>query len=241
MKVTLFVRFALVALVALVGGACTGDLPEPFDLDHTRIVAVQATPPGILSGETSTLVSLLATEGATTHEAPPEEAIVVSPLSLASALAPDGSSVTAPDEAALAAARTELGLMPTEPVPLRVAVSYNGRALVATKIVILGEARSNPSIDSATINGMRLADLSAITIDAAAETRLAVDATTLDAPSWLSSVGTVHDYDQPTAYITVDTKDLIDGEFALVYRDAKTGVTWRVWPIHADGTPRKPQ
>jgi hypothetical protein len=161
-------------------------------------------------------------------------------MSLASALTNDNGRwiVTRPDDAALEAARAELMLMPGTPVPLQVGVSYNGMDLFALKVVTLGEARSNPSIDSATINGELLNTKTDLVIDAAVETPLSVDGSLEDDVNWLTSVGTMHDFDLPTsAYLTVDDDDLLEGELALVFRDARGGVTWRVWPLKAEGTP----
>jgi hypothetical protein len=232
-------RVLLAVSIALFAG-CIDDLPLEWDLDYTRIVAVRAEPPGIVSGEVSTITSLIANEGAPALELPPEGAVVVAPMSLASSLvATNGQwTVTVPDEAALQAARTELGLMPGAPVPLSVGVSYQAGSLLAVKTVYLGETRTNPSIDSATINGEPLRDKTELVIDAAVETRLFVEAVLEDDINWLTSVGTMSDYDLPTsAYIKVDDDDRLEGEFALVFRDARGGVTWRVWPMRAEGTP----
>ncbi len=232
-------RVLLALTIALLAG-CIDDLPLQWELDYTRIVAVRAEPPGILSSEVSTITSLIATEGAPAQELPPEAATVVSPMSLASSLVTANGqwTVTAPDEAALEAARAELGLMAGAPVPLAVGVSYNAGSLLAVKTVYLGETRTNPSIDSATINGEPLRDKTELVIDAAVETPLFVEAMLEDDVNWLTSVGTMSDYDLPTsAYIKVDDDDRLEGELALVFRDALGGVTWRVWPMRAEGTP----
>lgn len=233
-------RVSLVLVTSFLAG-CVDELPLEWQLDYTRIVAVRAEPPGILSGQVSDITSLVATDGAPVQELPPEAAVVVSPMSLASSLTTtDGRwSVTAPDAAALDAARAELGLMAGAPVPLSVGVSYNAGTLLAVKTVVLAEARANPSIDSATIDGEPLRDKTELVIDASAETRLSVDAVLEDDVNWLTSVGTMSDYDLPTsAYITVYDDDALQGELAVVFRDSRNGVTWRVWPLRAEGTPK---
>jgi len=131
-------------------GGCTGDLDPPWQLDHDRIIAVRATPPGIAPGESSTIDALVGTKGEPTRVAPPELAAVVSPASLSDALTFDGARwiVTAPSADRLAAARAELALAADAPVPLRIGVSYANRTLVATKTVQLGVPAANPSLVS---------------------------------------------------------------------------------------------
>jgi len=51
--------------------------------------------------------------------------------------------------------------------------------------------------------------------------------------TWLTSCGTMHDFDLPSAYLKVEVDDPQTGELAVVLRDAAGGVTWDLWPIHA--------
>ena len=131
-------------LVAL--AACGGDLDPPWQLDHDRIIAVRATPPAIVAGARSEIDGFVAVKGSTTIQQPPEAALVISPESLASAVAPDNGKwvVTAPGEDQLAAVRVELGLGTAEPIPLQLGVSYAGQTLVAVKTLRLGVAADNP-------------------------------------------------------------------------------------------------
>ncbi|MEO7733120.1 MAG: hypothetical protein ABIY55_19310, partial [Kofleriaceae bacterium] len=145
--------FALVAVLAV--AACTGDLDPQWQLDHDRIVAVRATPPGIAPGGKSTFDALIAKKGEQVRVATPELATVVSPMSLADTLALDAGNwvVTAPSEDRLIAARAELKLAAGAPVPLEVGVSYAGQTLLATKTVLLGAAADNPALRNVMING----------------------------------------------------------------------------------------
>ena len=52
--------------------------------------------------------------------------------------------------------------------------------------------------------------------------------------TWLTSCGTMHDFDLPAAYLEVEADDPDAGELAVVVRDATGGVAWRVWPIRAE-------
>ena len=62
-------------LAALVG--CNADLDEPWQLAHDRIIAVRATPPRIMPGETSTLGLLLGFEELPIAQRGPDLAQVV--------------------------------------------------------------------------------------------------------------------------------------------------------------------
>jgi hypothetical protein len=216
--------------------ACGGDLDPPWQLDHDRIVAVRATPPAIPAGGKSTLDGLIAVAGQptmATMEKPPELAAVVSPQSLASTLAQDGGNwvVTAPDDATLAAAREELGIPAGAPVPLLVGVSYGNMTLAATKVVLLGVAGDNPTLADVTIDGAAPPDM--LSVGVQVDVPLSVTAVETDDVNWLTSCGTMHDFDLPQAYLRVEPEDPMAGEIAVVLRDDHGGVTWRVWPIEA--------
>ncbi|HEU4731550.1 MAG TPA: hypothetical protein VFT22_26830 [Kofleriaceae bacterium] len=226
--------FALVAAAA--AAACTGDLDPPWQLDHDRIVAVRATPPSIPAGATSTLDALLGHKGAGTTVAPPEAAQVVSPTSLSDALSLTGGqwTITAPSEERLAAARAELGLAPGAPVPLEVGVSYAGMTLVATKSVALGVAADNPTLDGVMLDGKPASDTELVVGKlVAVPLSIHADDTEFDV-TWLTSCGTMHDFDLPSAHLEVEADDPDAGELAVVLRDGKGGVAWSVWPIHAE-------
>jgi hypothetical protein len=224
----------LLALVAAVG--CMGDIDPAWQLDHTRIVAVRASPPGIVSGQTSTIDALLGQKGGMTSVAAPELATVVSPASLSDVLTIQAGSwvVTAPDETRLAAARAELMLDPGAPVPLQIGVSYENRTLVATKTLELGQAADNPPLDGILVDGKPPGD-GELAVGKLVKVPLAIDAddVTYDV-TWLTSCGTMHDFDLPRAYLKVEADDPAKGELGVVVRDAQGGVSWKRWQIHAE-------
>jgi hypothetical protein len=236
----------VVAALAAVAGAamgCTGDLDQPWQLDHDRIVAVRATPPGIAPGEQSTIDALLGAKGGPTRVAAPEAATVVSPASLSDVLRFDGGRwvITAPGEDRLIAARAELHLEAGALVPLQVGVSYAGMSLVATKRIDLGASASNPSLTTMhmTIDGQRVGDQppapSEIVVQPLVKVPLSIDADdTLFDVTWLTSCGTMHDFDLPSGYLKVEADDPQTGELAVVLRDDHAGVAWAVWPIRAE-------
>ena len=227
---------ALVACVlgALAGG-CTGDLDPAWQLDHDRIVAVRATPPSIAPGDRSTIDALLARKGDKTRVASPDAAAVVSPMSLADVLAVDAGSwvVTAPSDDRLVTAREELKLAPGAPVPLQIGVSYTNPTLAATKTIYLGAAAANPALANVMIDG-KPAGSADVIVDPIVKVPLSIDADDVQFDVvWLTSCGTRHDFDLPTAYLEVEADDPHAGELAVVLRDASGGVSWSVWPIRA--------
>jgi hypothetical protein len=227
------VRRAAIALVAL--AACAGDTDPVWQLDHDRIVAVRASAPGLAPGDRASLDALLATKGQPTRVAPPEAAQVVSPASLADALQFTGGAwvVTAPSAARLDAARAELALAAGAPVPLVVGVSFVGGKLIGTKTIALGAAAANPTLPTVMIDG-KAAPAGPISVAklVAVPLALPVDDATYDV-AWVTSCGTMHDDDLPTAYLKVEAKDRATGELGVVLRDAHGGVAWAIWPISA--------
>ncbi len=229
-------RLASILAFGALLAACSGDIDPPWQLDHDRIVAVRATPPRILPGATSKLDALLAMKGAKTSVAPPEVATVVSPQSLASAVKPDsgGWVLQAPSDDQLAAARAELKLDPGAPVPVEVGVGYANQTLFATKTIVIGEAHDNPTLDNVMIDGAA-PGTSELVVPTLTNVPLSIDAdASMVDVAWLTSCGTMHDFDLPKAYLRVEKKDPTMGELGVVLRDGKGGVVWQIWPIHAD-------
>jgi hypothetical protein len=221
-----------VLLLALVG--CTDDTDPPWQLDHDRIIAVRATPPRIAAGEQAVIDGLIGFHGAPVAEQSPEDAAVLSPAGLAAALRHDGGRwvVTAPGADELAAARAALGLAADALVPLQVQVGYPG-ALRATKTVWLGGAAANPAMTDVEID-RAAATQAALVVAPLRDVPLsiALDDARYDV-TWLSSCGTMHDFDLPTAFLRVEADDPATGQLALVVRDSDGGVSWQVWPIAA--------
>lgn len=224
-------RAALIGLVVL--SACAGDVDEQWQLDHDRIIAVRATPPGILPGETSVIDGLFGSKGGRPIELAPQLAAVVSPERFQRALKRESGQwvVTAPDAAALAAARIELGLAADAPVPLQIGVSYADQTLLGVKTVFLGQSRQNPVLEDMMIDGAAPPPTE-IVVPQLTDVRLSVEADeSTDIVNWLTSCGTMHDFDLPQAYLRVEKEDPQEGDLAVVLRKADGGIAWRVWPI----------
>jgi hypothetical protein len=226
-------RALAIALVAT--AACAGNLDPPWQLDHDRIIAVRATPPSIAAGQTATIDALLAQKGRMTSVATPELATVVSPASLSDVLSVQAGSwvVTAPSEDRLAAARGELALAAGAPVPLEIGVSYANRTLVATKTIDLGQPADNPTLQGVTVDGKDPGDAEIVVAKLVkVPLSIAADDAIYDV-AWLTSCGTMHDFDLPQAYLKVEADDPDAGELAVILRDAHGGVSWQMWPISA--------
>jgi hypothetical protein len=232
-------------LLALLTTACDGDLDPPWELDHDRIIAVRATPPGIVDGERAVLDALLSAKGGTTSEAPPLGAQVISPVALMSAVKQDGADwvVEMPSAADLDAARTELKLEPGAPVPLQVGVGYivNGVQLGALKVVTLGASIQNPVLAEMIIDGESLDAKADIVVTPLIDVRFSVPAIPDDDVNWLTNVGEMHDFDLPESYLRVEKdEDRFEGQLALVKRTQEGGVVWRVWLLKSDPLPPEP-
>ncbi|MBC7975694.1 MAG: hypothetical protein H7138_12010, partial [Myxococcales bacterium] len=143
-------------------------------------------------------------------------------------------TVTAPDEAQLAGARTELGLAADAPVPLRIRVTFAQPALVAYKNIWLGQHADNPVLDPITIDGRDARTATTLTVAPETDIRLAVEFDATHDVNWLTSCGTMHDYDLARAYLRVEPEDPQSGTLAVVVRDPDGGVSWRIWPITAE-------
>jgi hypothetical protein len=238
------VKRALVLFVAL--AACNADVDEPWQLDHDRIIAVRAEPPGIVAGQQAKIDLLAGFVGGPPTERRPDVAQVVSPQSLADLVHIDSTgnwTFDAPSDERLAAARAELKLSATDPVELRVGiaaqwptpvVSPMGNGFGATKTVLLGIERSNPALVGLTINGVE-PTTDEIVVSATGKTPLFVQADdSMDIVNWLTSAGTMHDFDLHNAYLTFEPEDMLQGQLAVIVRDKFGGVAWRFWSIRAE-------
>ena len=236
-------HLVLALLVALTG--CAGDIDEQWQLDHDRIIAVRATPPRIVAGAQAQVDTLVGRKGGRPTEETPPAAQVVSPQSLATALRFDAGRwiVTAPDEARLAMARTELGLPPGAPVPLLVGVAFPETAfpsglpdepIAAIKTVWLGEAGDNPALETPTVDGVAAPPAPELVVAPLTDVPLSVEVGEHDDVNWLTSCGTMHDFDLPQAYLRVEAEDPTTGDLAVVVRNELGGVAWRVWSIRAE-------
>ena len=147
----------------------------------------------------------------------------MSPPELAGPLV--GGTFTAPSIEMLAAR----GLRTDTEIPVVIAARVG--SWTATKIVRLGATAANPSVGAVTIDGAAPGD--AIAIDAGVDVALAIDVDPTASVTWLTSCGTLHDFDLAHARLRVEPDDMQAGELAIVVRDADGGTAWQRWPIAA--------
>lgn len=223
-------RLALLAV--LVG--CTNDVDPPWQLDHERVIAVRTTPPRINSGETSKIDALLGRAGDIPLETEPEMVTVLSPMALSGAVSRQGTSwiVTAPAD--LTAARAELMLAPTDPVPLKLRMTFADFEFVGIKAVFLGEHRENPSLGTIRIGDEDKTTALTLRVPKVTDVRLDVTFNDTFTVNWLTSCGNMHDFDLPGAYLRVEPEDPQDGMLGVVVRDSFGGVVWKLWQISAE-------
>jgi len=216
------------AAALLLLAACIDPLDPQWQLDHDHVVVARATPPRIHAGDTTTLDALVAHAGG--------PATVESPLSATTSAgtmrqAGDTWTLVAPDAATMA----RLGMPVDGPVPVEVVMSFahgTDRALApieVKKTVWIGDPSTNPDMPAITVAGAPAGDAIVVPLD-----RDVYLSTTVPAGwhvNWLTSVGTLHQDDQPTSYLHVVKKDHQSGELACVVRDDQGGVAWKVWPL----------
>ena len=113
---------------------------------------------------------------------------------------------------------------------LPLSVTANG--FVATTTVWLGEGAENPPLAGMEIDGAAPGD--DLVLPAETDIPLAVTADdSVNNVTWLTSCGTMHDFDLSRAYLHIEADDAQQGELAVVLRDSRGGVSWRVWPVRA--------
>jgi hypothetical protein len=222
------------ALLVVLAG-CAGNIDPQWQLSHERIIAVRATPPHVLAGEQSTidvLVGHVGSDGSNVQVEPPDTAIVVSPASFADIVS--GATLTAPGSDEIDQARTELGLGSADPVPVELGIEADG--FQALKTVYVGDSGDNPMLDGLMVNGsVPPSDpTQTIVVPANVDVPLFVNADeSVDNINWLTSCGTMNDFDLHDAFLNVGPTDPQIGQLAIVLRDGSGGVVWQYWSIAA--------
>lgn len=228
------VGWAIAAAVAA-SAACANDTDPRWQLRHDRIVAIRTTPSHVPAGQTATIDALVTSvDGGPAVQAPSAVTAMGVP-GLASAVAPDGHGgwqVTAPDAAALDAARTALSLAPGAPVPLELSLRFEvgGETLTATKRAWFGDAQDNPSVGPITVDGA--APAAAITVPFDTDVALAIDQPAADRVNWLTSCGSLNDDDnEHSVLLHVKPDDAPAGQLVVTVRDPGDGVAWQIWTM----------
>lgn len=198
--------------LALLVAACNDETSPRWQLRHDRIIAVRATPPGILAGETTELDAFV-TDGAGGTAVVLPVSIVVDPAFATV----DGNRITARDSLA-------------GPISLRaeLTVPVGERTYAATKSILVGARATNPAIGRVTLEGEVVGPAIAVPIDTSLE--LAVEAPATSGTNWLTSCGSLAADDEAISSLTVASEDPQSGELALVIRQDE-GVAWVTWSL----------
>lgn len=198
------------ALLLLVAAGCT-DVPMPFELEHTRVMAVRLDPPAVAAGERSTVEVLVtdATDGARVASA--AQVTVTSPAPLAIEQTGDGWVVTAPPQ------------LPDGElvVPLEITIDTDDGPLSAQKTLALGTTARNPEAPAILQDGVPAPTVMPPDTDVV----LTVDGASAELSyRWFSSVGDLTGYTRMSA--TLEPAPGARGQLGVVVRDQAGGTAW---------------
>ena len=197
-------------LLVISVAACVDKVDDRWQLDHDHVIAARATPPVIRPGDATNLDALVAHIG--------QGVSVENPLSAETTSAPTYSEgELVPVDIMLTFARTSDRSSTVDPIHVR-------------KTVYLGEPRDNPALPPITIDGVPAGD--EVVVPQGRDIYLS--ATTDLRVNWLTSVGTLFQDDEATAFVRVTAADRQQGELVVVVRDDFGGVAWQVWPMRAE-------
>jgi hypothetical protein len=204
-------RASIIVLLA----ACA-DVPQPFDLDHARVMAVRVEPPAIVAGETARVDVLVTDSSAQPRETQAFEILVTPELAPYVQRGDAGWQITAPDELVLA-----------EPIVVAfdLVVDTADGPLRANKTIELGRTAQNPIAPAITLDGVA----GELAIPIATRSFLGVEP--MDPAlsyRWFSSVGDLVGYTRAEARI--EPEAVTEGTIAVVVRDDAGGTAWTIVP-----------
>lgn len=187
-------------LVVVVVAACA-DVPQPFDLDHARIMAVRIDPPAIAAGERARIDVLITDSTATPRVADPGDVAIEAP-GLTLERDAQGWSVVAPPITAV--------------VPLALTVTTVDGPLAGQKTIGFGARADNPAPPSFGVPALV----------AGREAALAVDEPGAELSyRWFSSVGDLTGYTRAEATLEPIAAS---GYLVVVVRDQAGGTAWTI-------------
>ena len=225
-----------VVLVSCCSLGCT-DVPQPFDLDHARVMAVRIDPPSLPPDQVATIDVLVTDAAAQPYQAPVASVRVTLPAALVAAGLGDtlqqtatGWQLTSPDAATMASIRMALNKTSEEPlvVPLDIEVTTADGTLIAQKTVAFGPLALNPAVPTITQNDV----VTALTMEPGVEATLSVQNPVDDhSYRWFSSVGDLKGFTR--AQVRVDPIAGPAGLIVVVVRDQAGGTSWAMSPVAA--------
>lgn len=195
---------------------CVGcaEVPQPFELDHARVMAVRVEPPAIAAGEVARVDVLVTDPEAGPRVAAPDD-IAIAPIAGVE-IASDGRGwyVVGPPVTASVIAALSLTVQSSEgPLP-------------AQKTLAFGKRADNPPVPEITVDGRATDETIAIT--GVRDRVLSIDATADDLSyRWFSSIGELVGYTRASATLEPTVGD---GYIAIVVRDQAGGTAWTLAP-----------
>jgi hypothetical protein len=232
-------RLVLCSVVLVAG--CIDEVDPRWTLDHDHVVAARATPPRVRAGDVTALDALVAhVDGPVTVESPmTAEVARTNGADFSRYLVEENGAwrLEAPDAQTLASARPFMGLPDDAPVPVDVVLTFPNHSgtqragldpFKVKKTVWLGEPSTNPDAPTIVVEGNEVGDALAVPTGRDVYLRASTDLRV----NWLTSVGTLYQDDERTAYLHVDEPG--SGQLVMVVRDPDGGVAWRVVALQAD-------
>ena len=230
---------ALTLLALTVAAGCT-DLSQRWELDHARVLAVRLSAPGLAPGEVATVDALVVDDAGVPAVARPTVVAVVADPARAGAVAvapgADGWLVTAGDADAIAAARAAAGLTADAPLTVSLGLAFviDGRELIATKQVRLGEALANPPTPTIRVDGVAPDGTAMVATGRDIALTLAgVTPAEELAFDWLTSTGALTHSETAAATLALAADDPRAGHVVALVRSDVGGAAWATIAIAA--------
>lgn len=214
----------MILVLGLVG--CT-DVPQPFELDHARVMAVRVEPPALAPDAVGRIDVLVTDAERGPRLAEPATIVVTAPAGIEVVQVATGWEVRSPSAEELAGVRASLGLAADAEVivPLAITVASSEGALAASKTIAFGAAAANPSAPALLVDGSPMGDR----VQARADSSVAVAGPVAELSyRWFSSVGDLIGY--TTSAVRFDDPPPGEGLLGVVVRDQAGGVAWTIAP-----------
>lgn len=189
-----------IALLALLAGC--EDVPQPFDLDHARVMAVRIEPPAIAPGETAAVEVLVTDSSAQPRVAAAEQ------VSMQANVITERT-----DHGWRVHAGTEPGL-----VLLDIEVATADGSLVTQKALTIGVPAANPIAPVLAIPELVDGEKVTLGLEGADPTLVY---------RWFSSVGGLTGFTTPSPRLDPEAGE---GTIVVVVRDAAGGTAWTIAP-----------
>lgn len=231
-RLTHLIRLVLLTSLGLLSAAGCNDFSNRWELDHTRILAIQAGAPSLAATERTNLRALVVNDDGEVSEMTPVAALVASmdPMVTAAVTVQAGTwEIIAGNAQAIDAARSKLQVPADQPLVVQIGARFeiNGETRDAVKAIRLGvTGLANPAAPSILWDGMPAPP----TYAPGAKLELAVANPATDDSlgyQWATSLGEVTKSETPVAKVEL-AADQAPGKLTavVIVRDKTGGVAW---------------